>query len=70
LEAIDPHNESLLVKQIQDFTKTFKVKPQDSSPLKRTTSTTSGSYAGAYTPYQGEFSQEQYHHTHSQHKNG
>jgi hypothetical protein len=33
----------------------FKGKPKDSSPPKRTTSTSSTSYAGAYTPYQGEF---------------
>jgi hypothetical protein len=55
LGTIDPHYESLLVKQIQDFNKNFKGKPKDSGPPKRTTSTSSGSYAGAYTPYQGEF---------------
>jgi hypothetical protein len=62
LEAIDPHYESLLVKQIQDFNKNFKGKPKDSSPTKRTTSTSSGSYAGAYTPYHGEFVEP--HHSH------
>jgi hypothetical protein len=57
LGAIDPHYESLLVKQIQDFNKNFKGKPKDNSPPNRTTSTSSGSYAAAYTPYQGEFLQ-------------
>jgi hypothetical protein len=37
------------------------MKPKDSSPPERQTSTSSGSYAGAYTPHQGEFSNEQYH---------
>jgi hypothetical protein len=57
LGAIDPHYESLLVKQIQDFNKNFKGKQKDSSPPNRTTSTSSGSHAGAYAPYQGEFLQ-------------
>jgi hypothetical protein len=62
LGAIDTHYESRLVKQIQDFNKKFKGEPKDSSPLKRTTSTSSGAHAGAYTPYSGEFLEPRHSH--------